>query len=115
MKVTMYAFDGGGSYGASPVTLTFDSLEWRDRTGQYVGEVVSFDVANGDDWSSGEKGIDRYIMEGVAIQYMDFPRSLSIMGFVHVRKFGKEADRRTRDELVIERNAVCRQRWDIEP
>lgn len=62
----------------------------RDRSGLYLGMVMSFDVPNGDDWSDAERGLDRHTMEATQVDF--YSGDYTLEGFVSVEKFGRGVD-----------------------
>lgn len=110
--ITVYDWNGHTWAGwwkddeTEPQVFKDVGLRQRDRSQQYIGMVMDFDVPNGDDWSPSEPGVDRYVMEAIQVDF--YSGDYTLEGFVRVERFGKGvgADRGGRE--------YRKQRWVVQ-
>ena len=92
--VRVYEWNGhtwsGWWQGDKEIPVEFEDVvvQQRDRGQLYVGMPMSFDVPNGDDWSTWETGLDRWTMEACEVAFY-VTNGFQLEGFVQVEKFGK--------------------------
>lgn len=92
---------------AKPTQYRNVDLCQRDRSQLNIGEVLSFDVPNHDDWSASEKGLDRRCIEGATIDF--YSGTFTVEGFVYIERYGRDAEQADDEDMAIRR----KQRWVV--
>lgn len=89
-----------------PLKLKGVELRQMDNSKIYQGMTMSFDVPNGDDWNEHEKGVNRWVMEGVKVDF--YSGDYTLEGFVRIEPYGKEALKSKESDLNYRK-----QRWVV--